>query len=663
MNEHIYMLNESLLDGIEQDEVSDESQIRLIFLFGFSTLRDIDDAFKKSYEFILNRYVGGLKSSGYVSNYSFGYVEDMATAKLFLELNDNDMLSFIHMVVCISLLLSKYSNRTDLHVCDDRKNDIINISFPFGKKCYAYLSVYPLYYDLFDIDSLDVFMKEFVPIAYRSGYVYASDEQNNRFIFDFPLEDNTVRMYDAKGNMISEYKSEDYYLYDSESSFDEYGLMRIKTGDDEWNYLNYDGELLLEGYDMREISEDICIVKRKQYPYYNYYNVVKKEFVLSEWVQEAFDFKNGTAVMERTNMDYLIQKDGTELFKSNAILIDDDHQYSLVMKYDKNGYKKLNFIDCKGNIIWNGSWFVDANSPKDGGYAVVYRVDDTGKKESNYLDLNTGKLMSDNWFESDVYFTPNNGVFVFHENTYGSYNLYDSKQKKNLFKNGFFEEAEECNVFDMHFFKMKMGERLKVFIDDGRMIGDKDDWFEAVEYLGEDLWSCTVKDHGEYVNNVIRTDGTVIVDYCKWTFERFYNDYSTVRKSVKNKSVKKFYYNLMDKNGKLIHSKWFHSIGYIKDGFVEVKNEDGSMNLISEKTRRIVFQKDGLKNIDSFEIIEPGKYVIFLDNNYKYNVADSKGNFLFPEWTEDKISLYQPGLLRLGISTIVDYDKNIVALI
>ena len=136
-----------------------------------------------------------------------------------------------------------------------------------------------------------------------------------------------------------------------------------------------------------------------------------------------------------------------------------------------------------------------------------------------------------------------------------------------------------------------------------------------------------------------------------------------VRKTVKNKSGKKFCYNLMDKDGKLIHSKWFHLIGYIKDGFVEVKNEDGSINLIYEKTRRFVFQKDALKNIKSFEIIEPGKYVIFVDNDYKYNVADNKGNFLFPEWTEDKISLYQPGLLRLGVNTIVDYDKNIVALI
>ena len=189
------ILNESLLDDVDADEVSDSSSIKLIFLFGFSTLNDIDDAFKKSYESVLDRYVGSLKSSGYVNNYSFGYVEDMLTAKLFLELNDNDRLSFIHLIVHISLLLNKYSNRMDLHVLDDRKNDIINISFPLGKRSYTYLSVYPLYYDLFNIDSLDDFMKEFVPIASKSGYLYASDERNNRFIIDFPLEDNMVRMY------------------------------------------------------------------------------------------------------------------------------------------------------------------------------------------------------------------------------------------------------------------------------------------------------------------------------------------------------------------------------------------------------------------------------------------------------------------------------------
>ncbi len=663
------ILNESLLDDVDADEVSDASPIKLIFLFGFSTLNDIDDAFKKSYESVLDRYVGSLKSSGYVNNYSFGYVEDMLTAKLFLELNDNDRLSFIHLIVHISLLLNKYSNRMDLHVLDDRKNDIINISFPLGKRSYTYLSVYPLYYDLFNIDSLDDFMKEFVPIASKSGYLYASDERNNRFIIDFPLEDNMVRMYDARGNMVSEYKSEDYYLYDSETSFNNYGLMWIKTGDDEWNYLNYDGELLLEGYNMDGIFEDICKVKRKQRPYYNYYNVVKKEFVLQEWVNHAFDFKNGIAVIERDDMDYLIQKDGTELFKSDTILIDGDHQYSMVKKYDKNGHARLNFIDCKGNIIWNGPWFVDVNSTKDGGYAIVFRVNDvTGKKESNYLDLSTGKIMSDKWFGS-VYFTPSKGVFVFFEKAkgcynIGSYNLYDSNQKKNLFKSGIFEDAEECNVLDMHFFKMKKDERLKVFIDDGRMIGDIDDWFEAVEYLGEDLWCCTVKDRGEFVNKVIRTDGTVIVDYCDCTFKKFYNNYSIVRKIVKNKDGRKFCYNLMDKDGKLIHRKWFSNIGYAKDGFIKVKDEDGTIiNLISEKTRRYVFPKGCLKNINSFEIIEPGKYVIFLDNNYKYNVADDKGNFLFPEFIEDKISLYQPGLLRLGVNTIVDYDKNIVALI
>ena len=99
----------------------------------------------------------------------------------------------------------------------------------------------------------------------------------------------------------------------------------------------------------------------------------------------------------------------------------------------------------------------------------------------------------------------------------------------------------------------------------------------------------------------------------------------------------------------------------MKDGIAEVTNKNGSKNFITSKGK-LVF-KEGITDIDSFESIESGKYIIFVNDDYKYNVSNSKGNFVFKDWLDYKIEQYKDGVLKIGVNILVDYNGKIVSVI
>ncbi len=671
-----YVLNESLLDEVGSDEVKDDSSFKICIAVSFRREFAKPDTVEKSFKMLVDSYLGRLEDSGYLRSYSINLAKDCLCVYINLIMVDDDNESFVKMIARIASLFNKYDYGFNIVVMNERGDFILNVLFasPVVSEKFSLLQINDSYYDCFGVNDFAEFIRTFVQVTAASGVLFPSDKQKDRFVINF-TDSNLIRMYDAKGNELFEHAVDDFYINGSSNVFNEYGLMYITFSNDRNNYLTYDGELLFENYNMGAISEGKCVVYDSGRNKYNYYDVVKKKLLLDDWVYEAEGFENGVALFSRKYEDefVMIDSDGNEICHYDTILFDDEHHYALVWNTASNKY---NFIDNTGRVIWKGDWF-------DGGHTPKYNYAKVSRKKSgsndilvNFLNLETGKIVSGTWFNTkkgnidDIYYPVVNDIFIVFDRDSRSYNLYDGKENKLLFKNGFFNQAEPCNEYDKHFFKMGMTSSIdntvnyKIFLDNGQMLGDKKDWFSDVAYLGEDLWSCQKIGIGKNkFNMLIKSDGTVLVDYCDWSFTSFSDGYSLVQRGLNDKVKKtKNKFNLIDTSGKLIREEWFNYVGIMKDGFAEVRNRDNSLNLLM-KNGRFLFPKKGIENIQKFEVIEAGRIVVLVDKDYRYNVVDSNGKYMFDEWIDAKISANENDSLKIGDLIIADYEGNIVSYI
>lgn len=670
-NSIIHIVNESLLDDVEVDEVEDSTEhslreYRFAINFIGSESKKYRDAVEQTLVKRFTAILGKSKNSGTVNAYAFRYAEDVHDSKynvfeITTSANSDDVNSFqellLHIVegayLCSMGFLADVSIQVVSNLADE--TECLYIKF-FNRLAYNIaFNAERFYKSNFSKFDISAFGKFFVPRFSRFGIIKPLDANKTRYLI-YDSSGKRIVLFDNAGNIVN------YIITEKETGFNcgeynEYGLLKICLGDKHYDYINMAGERLMYGskYSLESCHNFKCGYAKVQRILDGRWNYIDKagNFMFSEWFLTAETFTNGRAVVQDDKYEFnIIDERCNYIWKGkwfNKVLLYSKFRKCVVELSPGGTY---NVLDWDGTVLCNDKLFSYCKPVSERYAEVMYGPD----RMSNYLDMESGKLVSDVGF-SNVMGWPDYGVFAYCENDL-EWNFMDMKTNKPLFSEGFNDCSE---VGDLQIPKIYVVKRFGVSgyscIDVHGKIIKSCGKFSEISKLDDDV-VCV---YSKQKNMVMRLDGTVIRDYEPWTFSEFHNGYSEVQKMERRGK-----YNIMDKTGKLVSDSWFYRIhpkSEYTENFIYVEeNDEGFGNLLSLETGKLLWDA-GKYKILNYKESDSHEYVIVRDADLKSNAFDKYGNSIFPEWIEDDIELISPGIFRIGTCMLVDVKGKMVSCI
>ena len=548
-------LNESLLDGVETDEVEDVDEDVSI---GFSlNIKDVkrnkitDNEYVKSFCEHM-RFVAELfRDSGYQIGLNVNEMKnDVLKGEIKIQRN-LDIYDFCNLFVwmffpkdcnCFGInlviILEVTITGDDYMKCmfgdDESEKKTLKIC-----KTSMFLS---FFHELFPEETDDVIIRSFV-----SAFKNWKNESGKaiEICFDYEGSDRTYFIY-ANGKMLSDihfysvgnfkegfarvYKngeynfintsgnciSKDWFDFDGAYSFHE-GFARVKKKR-KYNFIDTSGNYISKKWfvEVGDFHEGIAKVKKNGK--WNFIDT-RGDCISKEWFDKVWSFHEGFAVVKKDDEYNFIDTSGNYILTDEFNIVDDFNEgFARVMK---NG--KYNFIDTTGNCI-SKDWFDYVYNFQEG----FARVKKNGKY--NFIDTR-GNYISNDWFDDNENF--HEGFASVYEN--GKYNFIDTTG--NCISKEWFDYV---NNFHEGFARVNK-DGVWNFIDKKGNFLYKEGMFDYIEKFKQGIALVTKDGKYSYLN----TSGELVFDY-------FDNRFSVVRVSDDMFRMQYGFGSFIDLNGKYV---------------------------------------------------------------------------------------------------------------
>ena len=653
-----YVINESLLDDVETDEVEDSTQDGVVYIFKAGIGSQCPSDFVKN---IFIKMLESFVSNNEIREYSLNINEHNSWYEfcIYVTFFENDIVVFNTVLAYIIAVYERYkkacnvNSMTVLSFKDGEERNKSRIHFCKSNGTVAFIG--KLYEECSDMPYVFENMHSFVPVAVKLGVLKPFDENHSRFgVYDSVV--SMMFVFDQTGKSIfsnTVYMSES----DKELRYDETGHMRMNVSEDDVKLVDMDGKECVKCSKklkyIGQFNEGIAVVALGNGSNAKNYIDIDGNLLSKDWFEDVSDFKNGYGLATINNYvrQYdmvLLNSTGKNICKEkyDYIEICDDIDYVLVGKNDV-GY---NFIDKHGNYIWDGEWF-ECVTMQSNGYAVVLK---NNKETFIHVDENGISFLDNKWHDEVCGF-PYDGSYAYLDEN--EWNILDIASGKPMYDEGF-DTCETLDSEKMYMVKRtseKFGDNYNCAFSNGKLVCDK--WFFSINII-QDFIMC-YEGPGRKVT-VYNKDGKLLVDDDRYAYSEIMGDYVIVKKEFYNKDL----YNVVDRNGKLLSKNdWFTIISREHGHFLRVVDSNNKRNVLSS-TGKLLLPRNFDNYIENVQDIDSGEYCIVVSDSYKYALIDKNGNWSFGGFIDDTITETSvPGILRVGLKGFADYKGNSVSFI
>jgi len=718
----IYMLNESLLDDVDVDEVVDSTDDK----YGEERIR-VELALEAQRYYLKNETLKNVKQF-LRTQFGYGIIEDMKV-DTYVNYNANNSKDTSEIIVWFNAsnftldVFSSFLVKVFRIIADEQaycslvvkkvgkqvfEKDFTISRVSFGSTFQMRISDLEPYKLIFPNFSNKTIIFDIVRTAIQCKLLMALDKEARlyRLWLDKGNDESSCLMVRADGTIL--FELEQSYFTDSEVFHS--GCLKIFEKGKGYNYIDREGNYLSNGVyysEARGFNEyGLAIVKANDSD--GGYSIMDTSgnFITKEEYATISDFKdNGRTVVSKIidgSYKYnLIDTNGNLLLKDWVGYCNISDDYCKV----KDGNTKKMF-DINGKFLFDYTHYVDMAYANDG-YWLVLRKED---RRWNIIDRG-GNLLLDEWYDNIRGFYYGFAIVskrgsgdTFIDET-GNFICKDKRRKPIWF--------EECSVFDEEgnaIVVNKEDNRLVNFIDiNGKFLSDE--WF--LNYNNRMNIDCMFKngfagiykkdEYGDIKSNFIDRKGNILVD--GW-FERIVkcfdeSGYAVIYQNNRNKIV--------DKTGKIIEIKTrreLSNIGKFENGVALVTDSNNKENYIKSDGSLVsrewfyrtgafvgnvckVYKHERTSNGGSGSEVENymdingnlmfdewTDYRIYSDNEVddvvilknkrdcEYNMITSEGKFLFEKWILDVIDCVGPKIYRIGFGkSYVDNEGNYVNII
>ena len=653
-----YVINESLLDDVETDEVVDSTQDGVVYIFKTGIGSQCPSDFVKN---IFIKMLESFVSNNEIREYSINTNEHNSWYEfcIYVTFFENDIVVFNTVFAYIISVYERYKKACNV-------NSMTVLSFEDGEERNKFrihfcrsngtvMIIGKLYDDCFDMPYVFENMHSFVPVAVKLGVLKPFDENHSRFgIYSSVISMMFVFDQTGKGIFTNTVQMSES---DKELRYDETGHMRMNVSEDEVELVDMDGKECVKcSKNLKYIGpfhDGIAVVALSYGSNAKNYIDIDGNLLSKEWFEDASDFKNGYGLASINNYAsqyemVLLDSTGKNICKEkyDYIEICDDIDYALVGKNDV-GY---NFIDKHGNYIWDGEWF-ECVTMQSNGYAVVLK---NNKETFIHVDENGISFLDNKWHDKVCGF-PYDGSYAYLDKN--EWNILDIALGNPMYDDSF----DACVTLDnKHMYSLK---RTSVNGDDnynyafsnGKLVCDK--WFSSINII-QDFFIC-YEGQGRKVT-VYNKDGKLLVDDYRYADIEIMGEYVIVKKIINGQNL----YNVVDRNGKLLSKdEWFILVGREHGHFLRVVDSYNKRNVLSS-AGKLLLPRNFDDYIANVQDIDSGEYCIVVSDNYKYALIDKNGKWSFDGFIDDTITETSiPGILRVGLKGFVDYKGNSVSFI
>ncbi len=694
LENRIYMLNETLLDDVEVDEVTDETnedfsdEIVNTFVFNviYSTLSG-KESVEKMFSTVLTKLFENFRKSGYVVSFEKTQPNEIRSRNSIVynvSVSSDSLEDFNHLLVRVISTVNAFGKdsmydfklRVDMSG-DDRESLVIDSWIPF----YGYVSFHNVnfYKEYFPDFNFKRTMNSFVLFGIKNNVSKPIDRKETRYAVFFS-EFDMICVFDKAGTEVYRMICKHSNCY----KYNEYDLALVEYKNDTSMFVDLNGKDFIDKSDIElcyEFVNGYASVKRKSD---HKWNCVDKDgnFVSEMWFDEVFSFDEyGYAYVSYTKGKKeelnVIDTDGKFVFNES---------YREISKFDGEYFKVLNkrgeqnFADKNGDLLWKDKWVAECTNFHNG-YSKVKRIAN-GKIVYNYVDKNQNPIV-DIWFD-DVCGYVETGVIAFKRGFV--WNFLDIKSKCVMYPfykgDDSFDNCEQrFDTYEgiayyviMHGDENTYSKKNYKFANRyGKIIGEG--WYDEVSYKFGDIICATKTVDGKKIHEFYKTDGTFLSEHNDDDFKdvgifadgiailtRYADDYEVTGK---------YEYSYMTDDCKYIINDWFETAGiFDDDGYAKVTGTGKKKDNILAKDgnyiiRNTMNEPDWRHDILRYEVVksDAGDYLIVCDKKRMHNVFDKNGNVVFKKWVDAEIKNYAPGILSLGLDTYVDYSGNVVTFV
>lgn len=668
----IYILNETLLDKVEVDDVKDvvydnddrKFVINLSIQGSYFMYNTVDSI--KQY---LNTKVK------YCSIQNFEYKKNHERLDFSILFDDvdvnidtfNDFLIKLLYVVCfkkvrfdVSIVVSSFGDidftkQNWLTFCIEERQSM----------CYLCIRNIDSYHILFPEYSKKSIIQSIVNVALPLGILFCANKESGnelyKFIFTRSISDELMYMIVRKnGDVVFEYNDR----YEVFSTVFHCGRMLVHkiegVGKDKQRYYNYidmNGNFILEDFcsgicsdfideygvavvniiESEETDDDIS----------DYYVLIDTSGkVITRKFSEIKNFVNGYAIVRIHEKYNYIDASGRLLSDKWFTMCNDflDDGYGCAVVEDKKGN---GIIDKNGHLLFQNIMYDCIDSGSEG-FWIVSLFDDksVSRKKTNFVDM-TGQLLLNDWYEDCDSFC--NGCAIVTEYDYknkyyrmtyvdtnGKFICKQSNGKPVWFNScSDFHECGIAMVYRDDRYVDFINKKGKSILKDNFYVNGYGTSYSKTPFCAGFVRVYKYEDDRIY-GNYIDVEGNVLSDV--WFSDVYDFDESGYAVVVDEKGSK----NLIDKNGKLLIKKkcMITSIEPFRNGYALVVNKKGHSNFIRPDGSFV--SKDWYYEVDEFcgSVCKVGRHQSN-SKSMEYNYIDTSGNLLFDEWfSEYKYSFH-----------------------
>ena len=638
----IYMLNESLLDDVEVDEVEDSLDELSQVVKNYKVVVDFLDYSSpeiviKQYTFfesVMNRFKN---KTGYIGSMDMNLKYSNGQCKKFLievGVTEDNLYDFNRFVIKLLIIMKSIICRMNVlgigmrlaisSLEPEHKSGTLQFENNDGMLLISDESFYEREFDEYDFDANMHLLCKF---AISGKLIRPLDSDGKRYAIHYKTK-KCVLLFDECARRVNE----KVYLVDamdfSELKYDENHLMKIKMSMEGYycyNFIKFDGEPLLNFNPIfcGDFNEGFASVQFQEDGLWNYVDTSGNILCKGKRFHTVCGFVDG---------------------------------YAKVKLFSKEG--SVNFLRSDGSLVWNNDEPFLSTENFQYGYCIVRNF----KNKENFLDF-SGKLLLDDW-QYGVCGFPDAGFYAYKKNT--SWNFRRIGSSKDMFDKDF----SYCSSFVSNDKKQRgyyvhMYDKANILLDNGKFLFP-DEWVDMIKY-NNGFIICVNKIDGKTMHKLVRFDGTVIIDYNEFLENYLAYENGYLRIQIKDSDGENFE-NCIDETGKLISEKWFtvmsslleHGFFYVGDA--SKKSEGKSSTNIMNDEGTLLFP-DWSVIIRKYVFMKDKSYVIIQNDEFRYNVFSFDGKKVFDDWTDDVVMEECDGILRVGFDKFVDYDGEIATVI
>lgn len=662
----IYMLNETILDEIDADDVIDDVHdndegnfVISLSIHGSYFMYNNVETIKQC----LNTKIK------YCSLQNFEYKKNPERLDVSILFDDadvnidtfNNFLMKLLYVICLkqvkfdfSIVVSSFGD-----IDFTKQNGLTFCIEVRQSRCYLCIKNIDSYHVLFPDCSKKSIIRSIVNVALPLNILFCANKESGKelykFIFTRSTSDELMYMIVRKnGDVVFEYNElpevfSIVYHCERMLVHKNVGVENKKVYN--YNYIDTNGNFILEDFCSGVCGDfideygvavvNIIESEEQDDDISDYYVLIDTsgKVITNRKFSEIQNFVNGYAIVRIREKYNYIDASGRLLSDKWFNMCNDflDDGYGCAVVSDNKGQ---GIIDKNGHLLFqNINYDIESGSE---GFWIVSLIDDksVSRKKTNFVDM-TGQLLLNDWYEDCDSFC--NGCAIvtkydykdkYYQMTYvdtnGKFICKQSNGKPVWFDScSDFHECGIAMVYTEDRYVDFINKKGKSISKDNFYVNGYRTSYSKTPFCAGFVRVYKYEDGGIY-GNYIDVEGNVLSDV--WFAEVYDFDESGYAVVVDEKGSE----NLIDKNGKLVIKKkcMITSIEPFRNGYALVVNKKGHSNFIRPDGSFV--SKDWYYEVDEFcgSVCMVGRHKS-QSKSMEYNFMDTSGNLLFDEWLDD----------------------------